>query len=262
MAAPGRAGGALALAAEAAGHRIVGVDQPERSRWPIAFRSCHDAESARGRLAGDRDPRRSHRIDRRAGWRPLPAKSVARSTCRASNRSRRWPRSCRLGIATGSFHPLQSLSDPETGARSLAGAWAGLTATEPLFGVLADLAIEPGDDSVSRCSTRSSRSITPPPRRPPTTSSPPSIWPARCSSRHRCRSRPWPRLTRTAVANAFAQGPRQALTGPDRPGRLGDRPGSVRGRRPDSAGSLAAIPADGRSDGDNRRQQPSGGPRE
>ena len=47
----------------------------------------------------------------------------------------------RSGIATGSFHPLQSLTDPETGACSLAGAWAGLTATEPLFGILADLAL-------------------------------------------------------------------------------------------------------------------------
>ena len=48
---------------------------------------------------------------------------------------------------------------PETGARSLAGAWAGVTDEEPLFGLLTDLATSL-DMIPFRLSTRSNRSIT------------------------------------------------------------------------------------------------------
>ena len=36
-----------------------------------------------------------------------------------------------VGVVTGGFHPLQTLPDPETGRRRLAGAWAGITAPDP-----------------------------------------------------------------------------------------------------------------------------------
>lgn len=36
------------------------------------------------------------------------------------------------GIHVGSFHPLQTLPEPEAGAKRLAGAWVGVTAGEPL----------------------------------------------------------------------------------------------------------------------------------
>ena len=74
------------------------VDLPAADLLVIATRDDH-IESTAARLA------------------PFAGKSVGPCTCPASNRSRRWRRSRRLGIATGSFHPLQSLSDPETGAR-------------------------------------------------------------------------------------------------------------------------------------------------
>lgn len=46
-----------------------------------------------------------------------------------------------VGLATGGFHPLQTLPDPETGRRKLAGAWAGITADDPdLQAALAGLA--------------------------------------------------------------------------------------------------------------------------
>ena len=46
-----------------------------------------------------------------------------------------------VGLATGGLHPLQSLPDPATGRQKLAGAWAGITATDPdLQTTLADLA--------------------------------------------------------------------------------------------------------------------------
>jgi predicted short-subunit dehydrogenase-like oxidoreductase (DUF2520 family) len=50
-----------------------------------------------------------------------------------------------VGLATGGFHPLQSLPDPESGARLLAGAWAGITATDSdLRATLEDLATSLG----------------------------------------------------------------------------------------------------------------------
>ncbi len=46
-----------------------------------------------------------------------------------------------VGLATGGFHPLQSLPDPETGARRLTGAWVGITAGDPgLHAALVQLA--------------------------------------------------------------------------------------------------------------------------
>ena len=154
---PGRAGGALALAAEAAGHRIVGVvsrsgafagrfpqlldglpkadlpepdlpedlpeaDLPEADLLVIATLDSY-IESTAERLAP---------VSRRIGAAVHMSGFTSIEALAAFARS---------GIATGSFHPLQSLTDPEIGARSLAGAWAGLTASEPLFGILADLAI-------------------------------------------------------------------------------------------------------------------------
>ena len=50
-----------------------------------------------------------------------------------------------VGLATGGFHPLQSLPDPETGARRLAGSWAGITAADAgLRARLEDLATSLG----------------------------------------------------------------------------------------------------------------------
>jgi predicted short-subunit dehydrogenase-like oxidoreductase (DUF2520 family) len=118
-----------------------------------------------------------------------------------------------IGVHIGSFHPLQSLSDPETGARSLAGAWAGVTADEPLFALLTELAT-----SLDMVPFRLLDSVKP-------------IYHAAASAASNyvvaaldlagslLESASVPLealapLTRTAVSNAFAQGPRQALTGP------------------------------------------------
>lgn len=45
-----------------------------------------------------------------------------------------------LGIPTGSFHPLQTLPNPEMGARRMAGSWIAITADEPLRSDLGALA--------------------------------------------------------------------------------------------------------------------------
>ena len=44
------------------------------------------------------------------------------------------------GSQVGSFHPLQTMPDPLTGAHQLRGAWMGITAPEPLHSQLVDLA--------------------------------------------------------------------------------------------------------------------------
>jgi predicted short-subunit dehydrogenase-like oxidoreductase (DUF2520 family) len=53
-------------------------------------------------------------------------------------------------VATGSFHPLQSLPDPERGSQALKGAWAAITTDDPslselLHSYAASLAMKPFD---------------------------------------------------------------------------------------------------------------------
>ena len=117
------------------------------------------------------------------------------------------------GIDTGSFHPLQSLPDPQTGANSLRGSWAGLTASGSLLGVLEDLAT-----SLGMASFALPDSVKP-------------IYHAAASAASNyvvaaldladslfdLAALPFEALaplTRNAVANAFARGPGPALTGP------------------------------------------------
>ena len=119
----------------------------------------------------------------------------------------------RRGIDTGSFHPLQSLADPQTGATALRGAWAGLTASGSLLGVLEDLATSLGmtpfalPDSVKPLYHAAASAAS-------------NYVVAALDLAHSLFERaavPFDALaplTRNAVANAFAQGPRPALTGP------------------------------------------------
>jgi len=133
---PGRAGGSIVGAAREAGHRIVGV----------LSRSETDLEPV-------------------LGWdEPLPPADlgiVAVSDTAITEVARRlrpvWHGGspvvhlsgfttvealAPLGdvAAVGSFHPLQTFPDAEQGARSLSGAWAAVTADEPLAGLLRDFA--------------------------------------------------------------------------------------------------------------------------
>ena len=212
VAAPGRAGGALALAARAAGHQIIGVisrsgamadrfqqlpydsDLPAADLMVIATRDDH-IESTALRLAPH--ARLVGGAVHMSGFTSIESLAPLAS----------------MGIDTGSFHPLQSLPDPEAGARSLAGAWAGLTAAEPLFDVLEGLA----------------RSLEMVPFRLLDAMKPIYHAAAAASSNFvvaaldlagsllESAAVPFEAiapLTQTAVANAFAQGPRLALTGP------------------------------------------------
>jgi predicted short-subunit dehydrogenase-like oxidoreductase (DUF2520 family) len=144
LAGPGRAGLSLSLAARAAGHEIVGVlgrggaaaaagrlhtavldwDQllPAADLLVVGVRDDAIGEIA-GRLA-------TRAIGVRAAVHLSGSVSVGALAPLAES-----------GLATGGFHPLQSLPDPDTGAQRLAGAWVGITAADPaLHAVLSDLA--------------------------------------------------------------------------------------------------------------------------
>lgn len=212
VAAPGRAGGAMAIAAENAGHRIVGVVTRSGSmadRFPqIPYDTA--LPSADLLVVATPDDHIETTAIRLAPFAGTVGGAVHLSGFKNIDALAPFARS---GIGIGSFHPLQSLSDPETGARSLAGAWAGVTADEPLFGLLTGLAT-----SLEMVPFRLLDSVKP-------------VYHAAASAASNyvvaaldlagslleSASVPFEAvapLTRTAVSNSFVQGPRQALTGP------------------------------------------------
>lgn len=123
MVGPGRAGGALALAAETAGHEIVGVlsrhpvDRWNRLEWEtdlpeadVLFIAVRDEAIAE--VAERISP---HVADigvvaHLSGFTPVMALHEIQER----------------GTAVGGFHPLQSLPDPVTGARALVGAFVAI----------------------------------------------------------------------------------------------------------------------------------------
>jgi predicted short-subunit dehydrogenase-like oxidoreductase (DUF2520 family) len=133
---PGRAGMSLALAATAAGHRVVAVVARRRDA----------AEAAAAQLGspaleiGDELPPSdlvviAVRDDAIGPVAAALAGSVGR--CRAAVHVSGLVPVAALAVlagaelVTGSFHPLQTLPTPEAGASRLAGAWIGITADVP-----------------------------------------------------------------------------------------------------------------------------------
>lgn len=121
---PGRAGSSIALAAESAGHEIVGVLSrgDNRTRWPslewdaelpeadVVFIAVRD--EAISEVAARLAPhvRNVGVVAHLSGFTPVLALHEIQER----------------GTAVGGFHPLQSLPDPETGAQALAGAFVGI----------------------------------------------------------------------------------------------------------------------------------------
>lgn len=121
---PGRAGGAVGLAAERAGHQVVGVltRRGTDPRWPVLEWDSGLPE-ADVVLISVRDDAIAEVADRIApfvsdvgvvahmsGFTPVLALHSIQER----------------GVAVGGFHPLQSLPDPETGADALDGAFVGI----------------------------------------------------------------------------------------------------------------------------------------
>jgi predicted short-subunit dehydrogenase-like oxidoreductase (DUF2520 family) len=117
------------------------------------------------------------------------------------------------GLAIGSFHPLQTLPNPEAGAARMAGAFVAITADaelqELLFGLARDLGATPfplGDDKKPLYHAAATAAA----------NFPLAAF-AMASDLFAAAGVPWEAarpLVEAVVANAFDLGPRAALTGP------------------------------------------------
>lgn len=125
----GRAGGSLARASLDAGHSLVGVlgrrrpDMEPVLSWDEKLPECD-----LGILAVSDSAIRSVAERLAPVWpQATPAVHVSGFVSVAA-----LDPLAAVGAPTGSFHPLQTLPDPERGAAALAGSWAAITAGEAL----------------------------------------------------------------------------------------------------------------------------------
>jgi predicted short-subunit dehydrogenase-like oxidoreductase (DUF2520 family) len=146
---PGRAGMALAIAAREAGHVVSGILGTSRAATDSAAAAVGAAPLIAGEPLGSgdllviavRDAQIREVADALApgtagfgaaihlsGLAPIGVLAAIEAA----------------GPAIGSFHPLQTLPTPETGAARLAGAWIGVTADEPVRSVLHSFAVSLG----------------------------------------------------------------------------------------------------------------------
>ncbi len=150
---PGRAGMSLALAAQASGHSIVAVvGRTATSAAAAAEQLTGGAEQLTAAVAlvpGEPLPPADLMVvATRDGVIELVAAALAAQagdTAAAVHLSGLVPVSAleplaAAGLATGAFHPLQTLPEPGIGSRRIAGAWIAITADEPLRTTLHDLA--------------------------------------------------------------------------------------------------------------------------
>jgi len=144
LAGPGRAGMSLARAFRSAGHEIAGVlgrdsASAAAARLETVELSWDELLPAADLLViGVRDDAIGE-IAHRLAPRAIGVTSAVHVSGSASVDV--LAPLAHIGLSTGSFHPLQSLPNPDTGFRRLAGAWAGITAADPdLHAVLVDLA--------------------------------------------------------------------------------------------------------------------------
>ena len=143
---PGRAGQSIAIAANGAGHDVVAVAARDTEQAATAAQRFDAVPLAIGEPIPPVDlvviAVSDHAIEAVAGEIAPIARNAAASAVHLSGAT---PVSALgafsdHGVATGSFHPLQTMPTPEMGARRLVGAWVAVTADEPLRSTLYDLA--------------------------------------------------------------------------------------------------------------------------
>lgn len=215
---PGRAGMSLAIAAAAAGHDVVGVvgrsfDSAERGASVVDATPLTIGDAmpeADLLLIATRDEAIGPVADRLANQECPVAAAVHLSglTPVAALSSLEDE-----GLRVGSFHPLQTLPNPEAGAARLAGASIAVTAVPPLRDQLHSFAISLGatpfdlDDAAKplyHAAAAASANF-------------PLAAFAMASDLFEQAGVPWEAarpLVEAVVANAFDLGPRAALTGP------------------------------------------------
>lgn len=133
----GRAGGAMCLASERAGHEIVGVlSRSGEARWPKLAWDTRLPEADLALIAVSDDSiaevstRIAPHVDEVAVVAHMSGFVPVLTLHHLQER----------GIAVGGFHPLQSLPDPETGAEALAGAYVGIDGDQLAVDTLTHLA--------------------------------------------------------------------------------------------------------------------------
>ena len=135
---PGRAGLSLAIAANGAGHDVVAVAARDVDQAAGAARRFNAVTLAIGEPIPPVDlviiAVRDGAIAEVAGQIAPIARNAAASAIHLSGAV---PVDvlgsiADQGLAVGSLHPLQTLPEPVRGARALAGAWFAVTADEPL----------------------------------------------------------------------------------------------------------------------------------
>ena len=228
---PGRAGGSLALAAAAAGHRIAALvtrrpDDREAARWLGAGTRLIGEPLPEAELlaVAVRDQALSEVADALAPQAGNFAAAVHLSGLAPVSVLR--PLAA-AGAEIGSFHPLQTLPDWHRGSRSLAGAGAAITAPPGLAGMLEELA-----ESLGMTPLRLAEEQKPLYHAAAAAASNYVVTAlhvaqtlfAAAGVDYRA-ARP---LVETAVANVFEEGARAALTGPIARGDLETAAGQVR----------------------------------
>lgn len=141
---PGRAGGAIGVASEAAGHEIVGVlSRSPDGRWPSLEWDARlpEADVALVAVRDDAISEVSHRlvgtlddvgvVAHLSGFVPILVLHHLQEQ----------------GTAVGGFHPLQTLPDADSGAAALAGSFVGIDgdtlAVDMLTHLASTLGMEP-----------------------------------------------------------------------------------------------------------------------
>ncbi|OFW65603.1 MAG: hypothetical protein A2Z12_02200 [Actinobacteria bacterium RBG_16_68_21] len=133
---PGRAGTSLAIAVEDAGHRLLGVlgRDPARAGEAASRFGCPVLEWDRDLPAADllliavRDDAIGEVAARLGGHAPGTGGAVHLSGLTPVDAL------AAIGdLPLGSFHPLQTLPNPENGAARLAGAWIAVTSEDDLL---------------------------------------------------------------------------------------------------------------------------------
>lgn len=139
---PGRAGGAIALAAARSGHRIAGVlsRSPDSTygpplSWDDPLPDCDLLLIA---VRDDAIEEVSARLATVAASVPVAAHMSGFTPVSALDEL------ARVGVARGGFHPLQTLPDPERGAAALAGAYVGIGGDPQAVETLSELALSLG----------------------------------------------------------------------------------------------------------------------
>lgn len=138
---PGRAGGAIAIAAAAAGHRITSIEGRDAGAVASLASIVHVEQAIPHlRVIAVTDDAIAEVAARVAG----SGEAIATvHVSGAAPTSVLEPISA-MGVQVGAIHPLQSLPDPERGAARLEGAWMAVTADEPLRSMLHGFAVSLG----------------------------------------------------------------------------------------------------------------------